>query len=174
MNKVENMNKMEKLVLDTLRTSGNSRIFRDELAFAQKLIKKEGCNIDLKKIVKKAYKNNIYFGESSVNKKVVNTLKSYPIINFGTYYYKWQDGSCDYDSWTNWYIIETPNDLKDEDEMINYAKRVIANILGEDELEEDRITSPYDCTGEVFSYEMDFIIVGKNRVLAKKYFGRDV
>lgn len=173
MSNVESMNNAEKFVLNTLRTSVNRRHFRDELEFVKKLIKKENTAVDLKKVIKKAYKQNVYFGEQTVNKKVVNALKSYPIINFGTYYYKWQDGSCDYDSWTNWYIIETKSSYS-QFAMIEEAKCIMSNILGKDELTEDRIISPYDCTGQIFSYEMHFYKVGKNRVLAKKYFGRDV
>lgn len=128
---------------------------------------------EFRKAVRKAYKNNPYTSKKSVSGFAM-MLKHKSLINFGKYWYKWSDGSCDYTSWKDWYLIEVPTE-SDHKKMIQEAFRFLNHHIGRYvKFEEETINSPYDCTGLTFSEEMKFIVVGKNRVLATKYYGVDV
>ena len=53
---------------------------------------------DFRKAIRKAYKNNPYTSKKNVS-GLSMMLKHKSLINFGKYWYKWSDGSCDYTSW---------------------------------------------------------------------------
>jgi hypothetical protein len=71
------------------------------------------------------------------------------------------------ESWYYWYLFEC--------ETIEEVEKIIDKYgNGSIYIEGDRINSIYDCTGKVFSHDMRIRKVGKNRVLATKWYGLDV
>lgn len=128
---------------------------------------------EFRKAIKKAYKNNPYTSKKNESGYAM-MLKHKSLINSGRYWYKWSDGSCDYTSWKDWYLIEVPTE-RDADKMKREAHRFLNHHIGRYiSFEAEPINSPYDCTGLTFSEDMKFTVVGKNRVLATKYYGVDV